>query len=239
MAPAGGALWVASALSEADRLHASKGAVATGQDALHLRTVAVPPELGRAAYDVISNGTLWFLHHGLFDHARRPRFDSVWHEAWEAYDRFNEAFAEAIADEAATGAIVVVNDYHLALVGRHLAKRRPDVATAYFTHTPFCPPEDLAMLPDGPRVELMESMASFGACGFHTARWRDAFQRCASASGVAPARDLRGAARRRRGEARRGCGDRGRAGHAWPDSRTTSTVARSCCAATGWSFRRT
>jgi trehalose 6-phosphate synthase len=186
MAPAGGALWVASALSEADRLHASKGAVATGQDALHLRTVAVPPELGRAAYDVISNGTLWFLHHGLFDHARRPRFDSVWHEAWEAYDRFNEAFAEAIADEAATGAIVVVNDYHLALVGRHLAIRRPDVATAHFTHTPFCPPEDLAMLPDGPRGELMESMASFGACGFHTARWRDAFQRCASASGVRP-----------------------------------------------------
>ncbi|HLN06538.1 MAG TPA: hypothetical protein VK217_09680, partial [Acidimicrobiales bacterium] len=72
MAPAGDALWVASALSEGDRLHASAGAVATGQESLKLRTVAVTPELGRAAYDVISNGTLWFLHHGLFDHARRP-----------------------------------------------------------------------------------------------------------------------------------------------------------------------
>jgi len=78
-----------------------------------------------------------------------------------------------------------VNDYHLALVGRFLAKRRPDVATAFFTHTPFCPPEDLAMLPDRPRVELIESMAAFGACGFHTARWQDAFLRCASATGVA------------------------------------------------------
>ena len=186
MAPGGRALWVASALSEADRLHASSGAVATGQGSLELRTVAVSPELGRAAYDVISNGTMWFLHHGLFDRARRPRFDRVWHEAWDAYCQFNEAFADAIAEEAAPGATVVVNDYHLALVGLYVAKRRPDVATAHFTHTPFCPPEDLAMLPDGPRLELMDSMASYGACGFHTARWRDAFLRCATASGVAP-----------------------------------------------------
>ncbi len=185
MAPGGRALWVASALSEADRLHATDAAVATGQDSLELRTVAVTPELGRAAYDVISNGTMWFLQHGLFDHSRRPRFDRLWYEAWEAYCQFNEAFADVIAEEAAAGAVVVVNDYHLTLVGRYLAKRRPDVATAYFTHTPFCPPEDLAMLPDGPRVELMESMASYGACGFHTARWRDAFLRCASSAGVA------------------------------------------------------
>ena len=183
-----GALWVASALTQADRLQASSGAVATGQDSLKLRMVAVTAEIGRAASDVIANGTLWFLYHGLFDHARRPRFDRVWHEAWEGYCQFNEAFADTIAEEAATGATVVVNDYHLALVGRYLAKRRPDLATAFFSHTSFCPPEDLAMLPDGPRLELMESMSRFGACGFHTERWRDAFVRCASAAGVeAPA----------------------------------------------------
>ncbi|MGD0983370.1 MAG: trehalose-6-phosphate synthase [Acidimicrobiales bacterium] len=184
--PGAGALWVASALTEADRLHASGCALATGQDSLKLRMVSVAGETGRAAYDVISNGTLWFLHHGLFDHARRPRFDRVWHEAWEGYCQFNEAFADTIADEAATGATVVVNDYHLALVGSYLAKRRPDLATAFFSHTPFCPPEDLAMLPDGPRLELMESMSRFGACGFHSARWRDAFLRCVSVAGVEP-----------------------------------------------------
>ncbi len=183
-----GALWVASAFTEADRLQASGAAVATGQDSLKLRLVAVTDEVGRAAYDVIANGTLWFLYHGLFDHARRPRFDRVWHEAWSGYCQFNEAFADTIAQEAATGATVVVNDYHLALVGRYLAERRPDLATAFFSHTSFCPPEDLAMMPDGPRLELMESMSCFGACGFHTARWRDAFLSCASAAGVeAPA----------------------------------------------------
>jgi trehalose 6-phosphate synthase len=180
-----GALWVASALTEPDRLHASAGAVATGQKSLKLRTVAVAPEIARAAYDVIANGTLWFLYHGLFDHARRPRFDRTWHEAWEGYRQFNEAFAETIAEESSTGATVVVNDYHLALVGRYLIRRRPDLATAFFSHTSFCPPEDLAMLPDAARRELMESMSCFGACGFHVSRWRDAFARCASSVGVA------------------------------------------------------
>jgi trehalose 6-phosphate synthase len=179
-----GALWVASALTEADRLHASAGAVATGQDSLQLRMVAVRPEIARAAYDVIANGTLWFLYHGLFDHARRPRFDRVWREAWEGYCLFNEAFANTIAEEAATGATVVVNDYHLALVGRYLSELRPDLATAFFSHTSFCPPEDLAMLPDVSRQELIGSMSRFGACGFHVARWRDAFLRCAAASGI-------------------------------------------------------
>ena len=182
------ALWVAAAMTEADRVHASGVAVATGQDSLKLRMVSVTTEIGRAAIDVIANGTLWFLHHGLFDHARRPRFDRVWHEAWGGYRLFNEAFADTIAEEAATGATVVVNDYHLALVGGYLAKRRPDLKTAFFSHTPFCSADDLAMMPDGPRLELMESMSGFGACGFHTLRWRDAFVRCTSAVGVeAPA----------------------------------------------------
>ncbi|MGA3354377.1 MAG: trehalose-6-phosphate synthase [Acidimicrobiales bacterium] len=179
-----GALWVAASFTEADRQHASAGAVATGQASLKLRTVTVAPDVGRAAYDVIANGTLWFLYHGLFDHSRRPRFDRVWHEAWDAYCRFNEAFADTIAEEASLGATVVVNDYHLALVGSCLVQKRPDLATVFFSHTSFCPPEDLAMLPDRARRELMGSMSCFGACGFHTERWRDAFVRCAAAAGV-------------------------------------------------------
>ena len=180
-----GALWVASALTETDRRFASRGAVETGQASLKLRTVAVATEVGRAAYDVIANGTLWFLYHGLFDHARRPRFDRLWHEAWDGYCEFNEAFARTIAEEAASGATVVVNDYHLALVGRFLLPLRPDLATVLFSHTPFCPPEDLAMLPDRASHDLIASMASFGSCGFHVARWRDAFLRCADSVGVA------------------------------------------------------
>ncbi len=180
-----------------------------GRTRCKLRLVAVTAEIGRAAYDVIANGTLWFLHHGLFDHARRPRFDRVWHEAWEGYCQFNEAFADTIAEEAATGATVVVNDYHLALVGRYLAKLRPDLETAFFSHTPFCPPEDLAMMPDGPRLALMESMSRFRCLRVsHGAVARRLLTVCVSCR-PRRARDLRGPPRRRSGEARRGGRHRG------------------------------
>jgi len=90
------------------------------------------------------------LAHGLFDHARRPRFDASGTRHGR-YRLFNEPLPTRIAEEAATGATVVVNDYHLALVGGYLAKRRPDLKTAFFSHTPFCSADDLAMMPDGPR----------------------------------------------------------------------------------------
>ena len=32
-----------------------------------LELLDVDPELARLHYDVVSNATLWFLHHGLFD----------------------------------------------------------------------------------------------------------------------------------------------------------------------------
>lgn len=184
--PDTGALWVAAALTEADRSEAAAGpkAVATGQEGLSLSTVSLAPEIYQAAYDVIANGTLWFLFHGLFDRARRPRIDRVWREAWDGFRAYNEAFAEAVAAQAAPGATVVVNDYHLVLVGNRLAELRPDLETAYFSHTPFCLPGDLAMLPDDAADELLESMAAFGACGFHTARWEDEFRRCCSAAGL-------------------------------------------------------
>ena len=43
------------------------------------------------AYDVVSNATLWFCHHHLFDLPRRPRFDRQWAEAWDAYRGLNAA----------------------------------------------------------------------------------------------------------------------------------------------------
>ena len=46
-------------------------------------------------YDVISNAMLWFLHHGLFDLPRRPRFDQHFRDAWDGYVAVNAAFAEA------------------------------------------------------------------------------------------------------------------------------------------------
>ncbi len=42
---------------------------------LRVRLLAIDPEDYRLAYDVVSNETLWFVHHGLFDLPREPAFD--------------------------------------------------------------------------------------------------------------------------------------------------------------------
>jgi len=175
------ALWIASAMTEGDRRAAGEGVGADLGGGIDLHLVDLPREVRDAAYRVIANGTLWFLLHNMFDLTRRPLFDRRWHEAWEGYRAFNRAIAEEVASAANDGATVVVNDYHLFLAGAHLAELRPDLKTVHFTHTPFCGPDELRTLPRSIAVELLSSMASFGACGFHTRVWADRFRAGATA----------------------------------------------------------
>jgi trehalose 6-phosphate synthase len=119
------------------------------------------------------------LYHGIFDTVHRPIFDARSYEAWAGYRAYNRSFAESIASHAASGATVVVNDYHLSLVGSELAALRPDVRTVQFSHTPFCSPDELSVLPRALSSELLGGLSSFGSCGFHTKRWADAYRSCA------------------------------------------------------------
>jgi trehalose 6-phosphate synthase len=178
------ATWVAAALSDADRQGAASGTIDSGHPGLSLRLVAPDHDVLAAAYDVVANAVLWFVYHGLFDASRRPIFDGEWLRAWEGFRVYNRAFADSVAEVAAPDAVVLVNDYHLPLVGAMLAADRPDLATVHFSHTPFPSPEELAILPHAAAGELMTGMAGFGACGFHSARWEQAFRRCAAAAGT-------------------------------------------------------
>jgi len=168
--------WVASSMSDADRLAAEAGLMR--QEGLRIVTVFPDPEAYRMAYDVVSNATLWFCHHHLFDLPRRPRFDRHWYEAWDAYREVNEQFAAAVAETASPGAVILVQDYHLSLTGRMLAQARPDLRTVHFHHTPFGDPNALRVLPSSAAGELLAGLAGFGACGFHTARWAAGFAQC-------------------------------------------------------------
>ena len=169
------ATWYAAALSDGDRAAASEGVIET--DDLRVRTLALDPDVQRQAYDVICNATLWFLHHGLYDLSRRPRFDDRWHSAWESYRAFNRAFADVLIAEAPANARVLVQDYHLALLGPMLSEQRPDLRATHFSHTPFAPPHLMRVLPDAAAVELLEGMAGHQACGFHSERWATDFRR--------------------------------------------------------------
>jgi trehalose 6-phosphate synthase len=171
-----GASWMAAAITDADRAAAAAGTVHA--EGFRFRSLAVDPDAYRMSYDVVSNGTLWFLHHNLWDLARRPRFDRRWREAWDAYRAVNHTFARAIIDEAPPDAIVLVQDYHFALVGTWLAQERPDLRAVHFTHIPFCDPTAIRILPDDVAGELLAGMASHASCGFHARRWAQNFEAC-------------------------------------------------------------
>jgi len=169
--------WIAAAMGEDDRAAVAAGHAQVTE--LELDLLALDPAAHRMHYDVISNGVLWFLHHGLFDLSRRPRFDRHFRAAWDGYVAVNRAFADAIVRRAGDGEIVVVNDYHLALVPGMVRAERADVRLVHFTHTPFCGPNSIRVLPDEAAAQLCGSMAA-APTGFHTRRWADAFRASAA-----------------------------------------------------------
>ena len=161
------ATWIAAAFSDDDREAARSGAIE--ESGIDLRLIAIDPEAHAQHYDVISNGVLWFLFHDLFDRVRRPAFDLRFREAWEAYTNVNAAFAASAAEAAAPDDVVLVHDYQLALAAAQLRELRPDVRVVHFTHTPFCGPDDIHVLPAFAAQALCAAMASNPA-GFHSPR---------------------------------------------------------------------
>ncbi|MEU2392463.1 trehalose-6-phosphate synthase [Streptomyces sp. NPDC007369] len=168
------ALWICSALSDADREAVRRGVAEPG-----VRMLDIEPAVYDAAYNGIANSVLWFTHHHLYDIPRTPVFDAAFRRQWEAYTAYNRAFAEALAEEAAHDACVLVQDYHLALVPGLLRRLRPDLRIAHFTHTPWASWDFLAMLPDDIRRELVWGMLGADLLGFHTWAWAHAFLDCA------------------------------------------------------------
>jgi trehalose 6-phosphate synthase len=179
------ALWVAAAMSEGDRVAAADGVVEA--EGFRVRLLELDAEAYAMAYDVVCNATLWFTHHGLFELARRPRFDERWRRAWDAYRAVNLAFAQVVAAEAPPDADVLVQDYHLTLLAPHLRRHRPDLRLVHFAHTPFAGPDLLRVLPRDASAEMLEGLADHHACGFHTRRWARSFEAsCRELAGVEP-----------------------------------------------------
>jgi trehalose 6-phosphate synthase len=170
------ATWIAAALSDDDRA-AAQGGGTEGLD-VELTLLDLDPTAHRLHYDVIANGVLWFLHHGLFDRTRRPRFDLRFRDAWDAFVAVNDVFAAAIAERAEPDDIVLVQDYQLTLVPGRLRALRPDLRVLHFTHTPFANADDIRMLPDDVGEQLCGALARSPA-GFHTERWADNYRRAA------------------------------------------------------------
>ena len=185
------AVWVCAAMNDRERQlarQATQGRLSElpfVAEALHgdfdVRMLPIDAQTFRAAYSGVANSTLWFVLHMLYDLPKAPTFDAGWRRQWASYVRYNQAFAQALADEAAAGARVMVQDYHLFLVPRMLRDLRPDLRIGHFTHTPWVAPDYFAMLPDDVAHAVLDGVLGADVVGFHTQRWADLFADCCRA----------------------------------------------------------
>ncbi|MFJ8793315.1 trehalose-6-phosphate synthase [Streptomyces sp. NPDC102462] len=171
--PDADALWVCSALSDGDREAVRRGVGEPG-----VRMLDIPADVYADAYNGIANSVLWFVHHMLYQTPLEPVFGAEFRRQWASYQTYNRAFAEALAEEAAEAAAVVVQDYHLALAPRMLRQLRPDLRIGHFSHTPWAPPDYFRLLPDDIAAELLGGILGADRAAFLTRRWADAFTDC-------------------------------------------------------------
>jgi trehalose 6-phosphate synthase len=192
------AVWVCAAMNERERTLARRvqhgrisdePAVAEAMRGdFDVRMLSIDAPTFRNAYNGVANSTLWFTLHQLYDLPTQPSFDASWRRQWASYVRYNQAFADALADEAAPNAAVMVQDYHLFLVPRMLRKLRDDLRIAHFTHTPWVSPDYFMTLPDDVAAAVVDGMLGADLLGFHTERWARLFRETARrVAGTEPA----------------------------------------------------
>jgi len=126
-----------------------------------LRRVFLRKEEEDGFYLGFANEGLWPLCH--IAHTR-PIFRSA---DWEQYRSVNQKFAAVLVEEmnGEKEPVVLVQDYHFALLPRMLKERRPDARIAIFWHIPWPNPEAFGICPW--QKELLDGMLGADLIGFH------------------------------------------------------------------------
>jgi len=127
-----------------------------------LRRVWLAPEEEEGYYYGFSNEGLWPLCH--IAHTR-PVFRA---SDWAHYQVANRKFARATLDElrGAVAPIVLIQDYHFALLPALLKAERPDAQVALFWHIPWPNPEAFGICPW--QADLLDGLLGADLIGFHT-----------------------------------------------------------------------
>jgi trehalose 6-phosphate synthase len=85
---------------------------------------------------------------------------------WASYQSVNEAFAQAAVEETSDDALLLIQDYHFALVPRLVRELAPHVVTSIFWHIPWPHAEVVEICPW--KEALLEGMLGADIIGFHT-----------------------------------------------------------------------
>jgi len=157
-------VWVAHGSGSADRQVVDmfdRVRVPPGDPSYTLRRVWLTPEEEEGYYYGFSNEGLWPLCHLAYV---RPAFREA---DWEAYQAVNKKFADAVVREC-NGAkpLVLIQDYHFAMLPRLLRERLRGATIALFWHIPWPNAETFGVCPW--KQEVLLNMLSADILGFHT-----------------------------------------------------------------------
>lgn len=156
--------WIAHGSGTADREVVDANdhvRVPPGKEQYTLRRIWLSAAEEQGHYYGFSNEGLWPLCH--IAHIR-PVFRN---EDWEYYMTVNRRFAKAVAEEATTeDPLVLVQDYHFALLPEMIRELLPRATIITFWHIPWPNPEAFSICPW--KEELLSGLLGSTIVGFHT-----------------------------------------------------------------------
>jgi trehalose-6-phosphate synthase len=156
--------WVAHGSGDADAEVVDANArlrVPPDEPSYTLRRVWLTKEEEEGYYYGFANEGLWPLCH--IAHTR-PIFRA---QDWEHYQQVNRKFTDALLEEVESvrKPVILVQDYHFALVPQMIKQERPDARVAIFWHIPWPNPETFDICPwERP---LVEGLLGADLVGFH------------------------------------------------------------------------
>jgi len=126
-----------------------------------LRRVWLSKEEEEGYYYGFANEGLWPLSH--IAHTR-PIFRA---QDWQHYQEVNRKFTDAVLEEIedTPKPVVLVQDYHFALLPRMIKEKRPDARVAIFWHIPWPNPEAFGICPW--QRQLVDGLLGADLVGFH------------------------------------------------------------------------
>jgi trehalose 6-phosphate synthase len=126
-----------------------------------LRRIWLSKEEEEGYYYGFANEGLWPLCH--IAHTR-PTFRA---SDWKQYQAVNRKFADALCEEMkdTEKPIVLVQDYHFALLPKMIKQKRPDARVAIFWHIPWPNAEGFLICPW--QRELVDGLLGADLIGFH------------------------------------------------------------------------
>lgn len=159
-----GGTWIAHGSGSADRETAdshSRIRVPPDNPLYTLRRVWLTDEEQEGYYYGLANEGLWPLCHIAFV---RPSFRE---SDWEQYKAVNARFAQAIVEEATRpDPIILVQDYHFALLPKMIREKLPQATIVTFWHIPWPNSEVFGICPW--KEEIISGLLGSTVLGFHT-----------------------------------------------------------------------